>query len=455
MNKVLSTLLLVLIFNGLTAQGLPEICGHVHLMDQGELFQPGYKEAVRQAFEQSKSVLHQRTPGLYRIPVVFHVVWNTSFPAQNIPDSCIHRQVQILNECFRAKNSDKDQLRPVFGFGASDSEIEFYLADKDPSGNPSSGIVRKSTSSRFTINPLVGVNIDMKSSSRGGSDPWPVDRYLNVWVVNMPLNFLGQEQVAVIGFATPPANLPNWPSNVTQGIGADGIVMQFHFIGDNNPNFRNLPASFSIANRGRALVHETGHYLGLRHIWADKGNPLLGTPSCTNSQGQREDDGMEDTPYCGGNSQTSGCNPDKNTCTEGSPDLPDMWENFMDYAEEGCQVLFSPQQIDFMRTVLDTRRKQLVSWNEPSKTDDFEQAASIRLFPNPASLSVRLEWNEKLNPDFLEILDVTGKHVRSLRVKGRTSMELELYEFSNGLYLTRLLDSFGKNLGATRVLVQK
>jgi hypothetical protein len=105
--------------------------------------------------------------------------------------------------------------------------------------------------------------------------------------------------------------------------------------------------------------------------------------------------------------------------------------------------------------VLDTRRKQLVSWNEPSKTDDFAQSSSIRLFPNPASFSVRLEWNEKLNPDFLEMLDVTGKQVRLLRVNGRNTMEVELIAFSNGLYLTRLLDSFGKDLGSARVLVQK
>lgn len=65
--------------------------------------------------------------------------------AQNIPDSVIIRQVEILNESFRAKNPDKDQLRAVFGLGAADAEIEFYLADIDPDGNPSNGIVRKST----------------------------------------------------------------------------------------------------------------------------------------------------------------------------------------------------------------------------------------------------------------------------------------------------------------------
>lgn len=455
MNKVILPILIFILLGSLAAYSQVEFCGHVPLLEQGERHYPGYKEAVRQAFEESKRFVQKRTPGLFRIPVVFHVVWNNSFPAQNIPDSCITRQVQILNDCFRARNSDKGQLRPVFGFEAMDSEIEFYLADKDPAGNPASGIVRRATNTRFTINPLIGVNIDMKSSSKGGSDPWPVDRYLNIWVVNMPLNFLGQEQVAVLGFATPPANLPNWPSNATQGVGADGIVMQFHFIGDNNPNFRNLPASFSIADRGRALVHEAGHYLGLRHIWADKGNALLGTPSCTNAQGQKEDDGMGDTPYCGGNSQTAGCNPTKNTCNEESPDLPDMWENYMDYAEERCQVLFTPQQIDFMRSVLDTRRKQLVSWNEPSHTTDFKPGSSMLIFPNPVISSFRVEWNEKVNPEFLEIRDQWGREILMMKVKGKTSAEVELFDWPSAVYYTRLLDQFGKMLEAKNVMVLK
>ncbi len=100
--------------------------------------------------------------------MVFHVLWKNLVQIQNIPDSVILRQVEILNETFRATNKDKDQLRSQFGISAADSEIEFYLADIDPDGNASNGIVRKSTSKKFTINPLTGgINIDMKSAAKG------------------------------------------------------------------------------------------------------------------------------------------------------------------------------------------------------------------------------------------------------------------------------------------------
>ncbi len=38
------------------------------------------------------------------IPTVFHIVYNT--PQQNIPDSVIQRQLQIMNDDFQRKNTD-------------------------------------------------------------------------------------------------------------------------------------------------------------------------------------------------------------------------------------------------------------------------------------------------------------------------------------------------------------
>lgn len=453
MQKTFLLLLLLSLFKlQANAQIQPEICGHQRLLDQAESLNPGYKMSVTKSFFETKQSLAPRTPEIYRIPVVFHVVWRNNFPDQNIPDICITRQITILNEAYRAINQDRNNLRPVFGLDAEDSGIEFYLADIDPQGKPTNGIVRKSTNTRFTINPLVGINIDMKSSAKGGSDPWPVDRYLNIWVVNMPLNFLGVEQVSVIGFATPPTNLENWPANALDGVGADGIVMQYHFIGDNNPAFNKLPSSFSLADRGRSLVHETGHYLGLRHIWADKGNPLLGTPSCNNSQGAREDDGMDDTPYCGGNSQTTGCSATKNSCVDGSPDLPDMWENYMDYSEERCQVLFTPEQIEFMRKVIDTRRKRLVSWNETSVVDNNNDYSDISIIPNPNFGQCRILWDHGLKPTSMLIYDLIGFQKTIKLNTANQFMDLDINQFNPGMYLVKFLDENQKILRSKKMI---
>ena len=431
-----------------------ERCGHMKLMDQAEKLHPGYLQAVGSAFSSSKSALNQRTGDVLRIPMVFHVVWNGLVQAQNIPDSVIIRQVEILNESFRAKNPDKDQLRAVFGLGAADAEIEFYLADIDPDGNPSNGIVRKSTTKKFSINPLSGgINIDMKSAIKGGSDPWPTEKYMNVWVVNMPLSFFGQEQIAVLGFATPPADLPNWPSNALDGIGADGVVMQFQFIGDNNETLKSLPVEFSFANRGRALVHETGHYLGLRHIWADKGNPLLGTPSCTNAQGIAEDDGMEDTPYCGGNSQTDGCDPEKNTCDENNPDLPDMWENYMDYSEERCQVLFTPDQSAFMRNTLETKRKTLISWNSGPTGTKTIPSGEVNIFPNPANEVLQVVTNPNILISRIVITDLLGRQITFDKNDIKTANQIKINSQAQRLHIIRVFNTAGKIIAEKKILL--
>lgn len=449
-----SAILLIGCQISLEAQIPMERCGHVQLMTQGEKSHPGYQHAVQTAFNSTKSALHRRTGDVLRIPMVFHVLWNNLVQIQNIPDSVILRQVEILNESFRATNKDKDQLRSQFGISAADSEIEFYLADIDSDGNASNGIVRKSTSKKFTINPLTGgINIDMKSAAKGGSDPWPTEKYMNVWVVNMPLSFFGQEQIAVLGFATPPADLPNWPSNALDGVGADGVVMQYQFIGDNNETLKSLPVEFSFANRGRALVHETGHYLGLRHIWADKGNPLLGTPSCTNAQGIPEDDGMEDTPYCGGNSQTDGCDPEKNTCEENNPDLPDMWENYMDYSEERCQVLFTPDQAAFMRNTLETKRKNLVSWNSGPTGTIAAESSGIKIFPNPASDILNIESLVDEVISKITLTDLLGRQIKIDQSGNNQFMQINLLGQASGLHLIRVYNEAGKMFAQEKIFL--
>ncbi|MBK9355768.1 MAG: hypothetical protein IPN09_17915 [Bacteroidetes bacterium] len=67
------------------------------------------------------------------------------------------------------------------------------------------------------------------------------------------------------------------------------------------------------------------------------------------------------TPNFTENSQVSGCNPTKNTCRRNQPgDLPDMWENYMDYSSEECQVAFTNDQITIMRGVLEGPRALLL-----------------------------------------------------------------------------------------------
>ena len=76
----------------------------------------------------------QRT-GITRIPVVVHVVWNAA--AQNISDAQIASQIDVLNRDFRRANPDVSVTPAPFLPLATDSRVEFVLANTDPTGAPS------------------------------------------------------------------------------------------------------------------------------------------------------------------------------------------------------------------------------------------------------------------------------------------------------------------------------
>ena len=67
--------------------------------------------------------------------------------------------------------------------------VEFELATIDPSGNPTNGITRTTTTKPgFTDDDAV------KSAATGGADPWPSDKYLNIWVCQLSGGLLGYAQ---------------------------------------------------------------------------------------------------------------------------------------------------------------------------------------------------------------------------------------------------------------------
>lgn len=103
------------------------------------------------------------------IPVVVHVLHQGGY--ENIADSLIFKGINDLNTAFRKRNADTTDIIPFFKPIAADTEIEFILAQKDPLGNPTNGIVRK-----FDARTLNG-------RDHIKHDAWPRDKYLNIWLV--------------------------------------------------------------------------------------------------------------------------------------------------------------------------------------------------------------------------------------------------------------------------------
>jgi len=248
--------------------------------------------------------------GVVRIPVVVHVVWNTA--AQNVSDAQIQSQIDVLNEDYRRVNADWTTAPAAFQPLAADARIEFALAVRDPDCNPTTGITRTSTTvTSFPADDTV------KSAATGGHDAWPRDKYLNLWVCNLPyIPGLGN----LMGYA----QFPGGPA------ATDGVVIDYAFFG----TMGTVSAPFDL---GRTATHEIGHWFNLIHIWGDDDS------ACTGS------DSVADTPNQGG--PNVGCPTfPRVTCSNGPNG--DMFMNFMDYVNDDCMVMFSQGQADRMNACL-------------------------------------------------------------------------------------------------------
>lgn len=381
---------------------------------------PGFEDLVNEQFEITKNTPLKKTDEVYTIPVVFHVVYNTE--EQNIADSVILNQLEVLNQDYSRQNPDTVNMRADFDDIKGYPNIAFRLATIDPDGNPTTGITRTETNKEsfadFTIINGFDVLEQVKQTDAGGKDPWDQERYLNIWICNMSL----AGQTFLLGYATPPVGLDNWPAGQTDGLN-DGVVVQYQTVGSNNPNPLDMGQG-PLDVKGRTLTHEVGHYLGLRHIWGD-GDCL-------------EQDGIDDTPNADDQSDFD-CNETKNTCEDDifGVDLPDMIENYMDYSAESCQNSFTQGQVVHMRTVLENERDGLINDNPASVFEN--NPVAVNVYPNPMKevLNISVAQGEIAS---YELISLNGASVKNGSIDQQHTT-LSLSGIEKGIYILKLVST--------------
>ena len=240
---------------------------------------------------------NQRTTDVVTIPVVVHVVYNT--PEQNISDVQILEQINVLNQDFSRTNADAVNTPSVWQSIAANTMIQFCLAQSDPDGNATNGIVRVPT----TVTSFS--NHSIKFTSSGGDDAWPPWGYLNIWVGNL--------SGGLLGFATFPGGSELY----------DGIVVDYATVG--GPA---APGTYIPYHLGRTATHEAGHWLNLYHIWGDDNN-------CSGS------DLVDDTPNQ--RDENIGCPVFPSVSCSNGPS-GDMFMNYMDYTDDACMNMFTAGQ---------------------------------------------------------------------------------------------------------------
>ncbi len=238
------------------------------------------------------------------IPVVFHVVHQNG--DGNISDAQVLDQMRILNEDYNKRNADTTQVIPGFKPLIADVGIEFRLANLDPNGNPTTGIERINSCQTYMGNDYSKYNT------------WPREKYLNIWTVKSMRD-------GVAGYAYYPGSVQaiyNTPA-------MDGIIILSNYIGAIGTG------SYGLA---RALTHEIGHYLNLKHPWGDNNEPGV---SCG-------DDDVDDTPETRG---STSCVLGLNYC---NPGVVENVQNYMDYSY--CSRMFTEGQKVRMLAALNSNK---------------------------------------------------------------------------------------------------
>ena len=219
--------------------------------------------------------------GKIEIPVVVNVLYKTT--AENISQTQIQSQIDVLNKDFNAANTDYNLVPALFSGVKANIEISFVLDQ----------VIRKSTTKTSW-----GTADAMKKTNRGGLAPTSPTTKLNLWCCTIGGGILGYAQFPGGSSAT------------------DGVVIDSKYFGLSGT--ANYPY-----NLGRTATHEVGHWMNLRHIWGDA--------ACGS-------DLVSDTPTHNTANYGVPTYPHYSTCS-GTP--VEMTMNYMDYTDDRGMYMFS------------------------------------------------------------------------------------------------------------------
>ncbi len=267
------------------------ICASQDVLNEQLISDPTLALRMNQieAFTQKNKFSSSRlVGGKIVIPVVVNVLFRTS--SENISDTQIQSQIDVLNKDFTARNTDISAVPSIFSGVTADAsvggiDITFELVK----------INRKSTTKTSW-----GTRDTMKKTKQGGLDPTSPSTNLNLWVCTIGGGILGYAQFPGGSSAT------------------DGVVCDSKYFGVTSNTSSAYPY-----NLGRTATHEVGHWMNLRHIWGDT--------NCGS-------DLVSDTPTHNSANYGVPVYPHLSTC----PGTPiEMTMNYMDYTDDRGMYMFT------------------------------------------------------------------------------------------------------------------
>ncbi len=378
----------------------------------------------KEILKQSQFANEKKAVVIYNIPVIFHIIHTGQVvgTGYNLSLTQITSQITILNQDYRKLNADQSTYltQPALVAVAGDMEINFCAAKVSPTGAALAepGVDRILASSKGWTSPPYTASSTYLENTVKATSIWDPTKYFNVWVTEMSGGILGYAQFPTVPAGTVPiTDIVGWGGSAT----TDGVVVDFKYLGN---------STYAPYNKGRTLTHEAGHWLGLKHIWGDDGTACSGTDNVADTPNQAGENYT--CPTTNGAVKTDGC-------TTASPGV--LYQNFMDYSDDKCMVMFTAGQKARIQAVMAncTRRSSLNTSYVCSTVDINETVSNLEmsLFPNPSNgeLNVTVDL---LNTDDVTILVVntlgqTIKEVSQLHSNGGT-IKLDLSSNANGVY---------------------
>lgn len=346
-----------------------------------------------------------------RIPVVVHIIHNNAsgtIGGSNISDEQVSSQIEVLNEDYRRMPGTLGYNENPVG---ADMQIEFFLANIDPQGHPTSGINRVYSSRR-------SFNVLSETLTISNLSYWDSNKYLNIWVTTISGGYLGYAEFPIGNYDGLEA------TDIDERI--DGVFIDYRAFG-RKTGVVEPPYAF-----GRTTTHEIGHWLGLIHTWGDE---RCGTDYC------------DDTPQAETSNNTLICTPVYSSCRGSS--TRNMIENYMDYTVDSCMNIFTQDQKARVRAILEiSKRRQ----NLLANADLFETISEplvLKVLGNPVqgnSLDCKVLVSEAR--DFkIEIFDDLGRILFSEEYRNSLSRVVQIPKTRIGSGMRHLrLSSMGTQM---------
>jgi len=385
-------------------------CLHQSLIERQSELNPNFEHELEETEKELQKIIRnfdseefaaQKNSSTYVIPVVMHVFHWGDDGKMDMEQAL--SGLELLNQDFNGLNDDWDNIDPEFDEIKGALDITFCLAQIDPEGNPTTGIV---------------YHEDQEAMLNNGDlfqHAWDNYKYLNIYFPK----YTGGAPSNFTAYAYYPST--SGSDNNSGGVFYSSIRWGYG-------NYSELEEGDDWAS---VCSHELGHWLNLRHTFQG---------GCDGSG-----DLVEDTPPClGGTIELSGCNNNDFTCgvhTNGS--------NFMDYNHR-CKKMFTEGQIQRMEAAL-YLPSRISLWSLGnlidtgcegffSSTTQNDISSKISIYPNPVKDFINIEVEESIYD--LKIINTNGQVVYDARINS-SHETLNVSQFTTGIYLFSITTESG------------